>query len=301
VTPRTFELDARGPYAFEASAAFLERFTPAAQEPSAERHTHWAFATDAGDGVAGVCLRPREGAVRVEAYGSDDLALPAQVARILSLDVDGTGFEAVGERDPVVGRLQARRPGLRPVLFFTPFEAAAWSVISHRSPARQAAARKAALSEALGQAVDVHGEPRIAFPPPRAILEAPLLPGLGEPKATRLRAIAEAAVRGELDPHALRALPPDGALAALKELPGIGDFFAQLILVRGVGTTDVLPVNEPRLLRAVGLAYGIDPPDAAGLEAIAEAWRPFRTWVAFLLRVSLAELAAEGQARARRA
>jgi DNA-3-methyladenine glycosylase II len=60
-------------------------------------------------------------------------------------------------------------------------------------------------------------------------------------------------------------------------------------------------VNEPRLLRAVGLAYGIDPPDAAGLESIAEAWRPFRTWVAFLLRVSLAELAGEGQARARRA
>jgi hypothetical protein len=34
-----------------------------------------------------------------------------QVERILALDVDGSGFPAVGERDPVVGELQRRYPG----------------------------------------------------------------------------------------------------------------------------------------------------------------------------------------------
>ena len=47
-----------------------------------------------------------------------------QVTRILSLDVDGTGFPEVGRRDPVVGGLQARWPGLRPVGFYSPYEAA---------------------------------------------------------------------------------------------------------------------------------------------------------------------------------
>jgi hypothetical protein len=51
-----------------------------------------------------------------------------QVARILSLDVDGTGFPEVGRRDPVVGGLQARWPGLRPVGFFSPYEAGAWAL-----------------------------------------------------------------------------------------------------------------------------------------------------------------------------
>ena len=40
--------------------------------------------------------------------------------RILSLDHSGSEFEQVGERDPVIGRLQARFPGLRPVLFNSP-------------------------------------------------------------------------------------------------------------------------------------------------------------------------------------
>jgi DNA-3-methyladenine glycosylase II len=40
-----------------------------------------------------------------------------QVARVLSLDYDGAEFLRVGERDPVIGRLQAAAPGLRPPLF----------------------------------------------------------------------------------------------------------------------------------------------------------------------------------------
>src|SRR5262249_6675483 len=75
-----------------------------------------------------------------------------------------------------------------------------------------------------------------------------------------LRAVADAAESGLLDASRLRALRPEQALEELKTLPGIGDFFAQLILVRGVGTTDLLPTNEPRLRRAVALAYGVPEP-----------------------------------------
>jgi DNA-3-methyladenine glycosylase II len=49
----------------------------------------------------------------------------SQVERVLSLDVDGTDFPAVAQRDPVVRNLQARYPGLRPVQFHSPYEAAA--------------------------------------------------------------------------------------------------------------------------------------------------------------------------------
>ena len=47
-------------------------------------------------------------------------AIRDQVARILSLDVDGSGFAAVGTADPVVAGLQRRYPGLRPVSFWSP-------------------------------------------------------------------------------------------------------------------------------------------------------------------------------------
>ena len=93
-----------------------------------------------------------------------------------------------------------------------------------------------------------------------------------------------------LDASALRALPADQALDRLEGLPGIGPFSAQLILVRGAGESDILPASDPRLARAVALAYGLDPaPSGPALEQLAANWRPHRSWVSFLLRVFLEE------------
>ncbi len=103
-----------------------------------------AFVGDDGAAAAGVCIRAQGGGVIGEAVGdADPGAVRARFARILSLDVDGSDFPAVGERDSVVGRLQARYPGLRPVLFYSPYEAAAWALIGQRIRIAQAARRNA--------------------------------------------------------------------------------------------------------------------------------------------------------------
>jgi DNA-3-methyladenine glycosylase II len=287
VSGETFDLPARGPYSLTASARFLEGFAPAAQAPAESDHTHWAFAADDGVSHVGVCLQARGDGVALEVFGGVGPAVRDQVRRILSLDGDGIAFAAVGDRDPAVGRLRERLGSLRPVLFFTPYEAAAWAVISHRVRLRQAAGVKQRLQQELGAEIAIHGERRFAFPSPERVLASAALPGLPALKAERLWAVAEAAASGRLDAAQLRALPADEAIAQLKSLPGIGDFYAQLILIRGVGSPDFLPTAESRLLRAVGLAYDIEAPSQADVERIAESWRPFRSWVAFLLRVSL--------------
>jgi DNA-3-methyladenine glycosylase II len=77
----------------------------------------------------------------------------------------------------------------------------------------------------------------------------------------------------------------DEALAHLKKLPGIGPFSAELILVRGVGLVDLFPSETPRLHHIMGDLYDLGPePPLAQLEAIAELWRPYRGWAAFLFR-----------------
>jgi 3-methyladenine DNA glycosylase/8-oxoguanine DNA glycosylase len=58
-----------------------------------------------------------------------------------------------GAADPVVAGLQHRYPGLRPVGFWSPYEAAAWAIISQRIRIRQAATVKARMSEQLGEPV----------------------------------------------------------------------------------------------------------------------------------------------------
>jgi DNA-3-methyladenine glycosylase II len=290
-----FELVPRGPFSLEASAAFLEGFAPAAHRGGEPGHLHLAFVVDGGETAVGVCLRQPGAAVAGEVFGdADPAAVRDQVARVLSLDVDGAGFPEVGRRDPVVGRLQARWPGLRPVGFFSPYEAAAWALMVQRISIVQAARLKQRMAADLGEAVDVHGDLRHAFPGPARLAVLDGHPGLTARKVAYLRSLGEAAMAGRLDGALLRALPPEQALAALKDLPGVGDFSAELILLRGAGDPDHLPAHEPRLRHAVTLAYGLDgPPGEAQLAALAEAWRPYRSWVVLLMRVLLEETTGE--------
>ena len=208
--------------------------------------------------------------------------------RILSLDVDGSGFPEVGERDPVIGEIQRRYPGLRPVGFWSPYEAAAWTIIGHRIRITQAAALKARIAERLGEPVSFGGRVVHAFPSPQQLAKLDAFPGLAGRKPEWLRSLAQAALDGQLDAARLRAMPAEEALADLKKLPGIGDFSAGLTLLRGAGAPDAVPNAEPRLARAVALAYGLPgPATPEQVQQISENWRPYRTWVTLLLRTQL--------------
>lgn len=290
-----FSLLPRGPFSLAASTRFLEGFAPAAYRGGDDRVLRLAFVADPAfrlggrEQVAGVALRAEGDRVIGEVSGgADPESVRAQVARILSLDIDGRGFPAVGERDPVIGRLQARYPGLRPVLFFSPYEAAAWALIGSRIRITQAARIKTHLARELGGAVGVAGMTEHAFPGPSQLGHLASFPGLSDRKVGYLRELAAAATTGVLDASSLRSRTAAEAIDALRTLRGIGPFGAELILLRGAGTPDLLPTSEPRLARAVALAYGLDqPPPAPDLVAMAEAWRPYRTWVALLLRTFL--------------
>lgn len=288
---RSFELTPVGPFSLAASTRFLEEFAPAAYRQGAHGHLHLAFAV-AGSSWAtvGVCVR-QEGPRVVGDVVGDPMAVGAaagQVARILSLDVDGCGFPKLATTDPVVGRLQTRYPGLRPVLFWSPYEAAAWAVIGQRLRITQAATVKSALAEELGETVVVHEEVLHAFPAPHRLLQLEAFPGLFARKVKHLRAIARAALDGKLDAARLRAFPAEDALSDLRLLPGIGAFSADLVLVRGAGHPDHFPAHEARLARAMARAYNLgEHPSPDRLDAIAERWRPYRSWAALLLRTQL--------------
>lgn len=287
-----FRLEAQGPYSLSASTRFLEGFAPASYVGDDAERLRLAFVADGLDGgewAAGALARAEGEGVVVETYGE---AVPevvrGQVERILSLDADGRDFPEVGERDPVVGGLQERYPGLRPVLFWSPYEAAAWAIVGNRIRIAQAARVKARMAEELGEEVEVAGVREYAFPGPSRLEGLEGFRGLFGRKAEWLRALARAAREGKLEARRLRSLPVEEALVELKELSGIGGFGAELVLLRGAGVRDHLPTHEPRLARAVAMAYGLErPPSVGELREISENWRPYRTWVALLLRTML--------------
>lgn len=280
----THRLIPRGPFSLAESTRFLEGFTPAAYDGAAAGHLHLAFPVERDWRTVGVCVRQEGDAVLVDVVGDADPV--AQVERILSLDVDGSGFAAVGEADPVIDGLQRRYPGLRPVTFFSPYEAAAWAIIGSRIRMTQAAGLKRRLAEELGETVEVHGERLPAFPAPQRLRTLTGARGLTDRKIGYLHAVADAAEAGVLDAARLRALPREQALAELRALPGIGPFGADLILLRGAGEPDAFSLNEARLAGAIAARYGLTEPDPQELTAIAERWRPYRTWASVLLRAA---------------
>jgi DNA-3-methyladenine glycosylase II len=303
-----------GPFSLAASMRFLEGFTPASYHDAADGTLRLAFPADDGHSTVAAAVWQEEtangaaGTVRAEftahpgdprdpadpgsAGSAQGQAVPAQLARILSLDVDGSGFPELAAADPVVAGLMAGHPGLRPVCFHSPYEAAAWSVIGQRIRMTQAAAIKARLAEQYGKRVQVAGQTLHAFPEPLTLRAIIRVPGLTDVKIERLHALAEAAAAGELDAVRMRAMPVDDALASLRALPGIGPFSAELILIRGAGHPDVFPQHERRLRAAIADEYALgEPPETRRMTEIADRWRPYRSWVALLLRARAAEKA----------
>lgn len=283
-----FTITPDGPFSLPAAASF--GFGPATGRTEPADGMRLAFVTDDMAHHAAVRLtQDRDGTVTADVQtGADPEAAWRQARRILSLDHPAAGWTAVGARDPVIGDLQREHEGLRPVLFHSPYEAAAWSIISARRYRGQAAAIWDRLSAELGRTLTIAGEQVHAFPVPHRLLKAESLRSVAPARVQWLHAVARAALDGALDPGALSAMEPLQALARLRELPGIGPTYATLILVRAVGAADVLTFSEPRLPGYVAHFYGTGPGPASReqLERISEAWRPFRTWAAVLLRVA---------------
>ena len=285
----TYTIVPDGPFSLAAAAAF--GFGPRAGEPTpAGGEMRLAFVTDDMRHHASVHLVQRaDGAIKaVVSSDADDDVVLRQVRRIVSLDRPGGPWAELGERDPVLGALQREHDWLRPVLFHSPYEAAAWAIISARRYRTQAAAVRTRICAELGAMPTVAGEEVPAFPLPERLLAAEALSGMAANRVAWLREVARAALDGRLDAPRLAAMEHGDALTELQKLPGIGPMYATLILLRATGVADMLTSTEPRLPGYVAHFYGTGPEAAtrAEVERIAEGWRPYRTWAAVLVRAA---------------
>lgn len=268
----TVEVEVLGPWSLRTSRSFWEGFSPAALEPRAlQDQIHTVFCAEADWSSVTADVTQAGARARIRLTGEGDLEqAAAQVSRFLALDVDGRGWPEVAERDPVIADAQGQLPGLRPCGFHSPYEAAAWAVLSQRTRIVQATRSRDDL-------VELHGEGG-AFPTPERLRALDLdLPGR---KTEYMHAVASAALEGRLDAEMLRALDPHEALARVREIKGLGPFGAELVVLRGANSPDVVPRHEQRFTDEIAEQYGADQ----HVGEITEAWRPYRTWAAVHLR-----------------
>jgi DNA-3-methyladenine glycosylase II len=180
----------------------------------------------------------------------------------LSLDDPLANFYALAQGDPPFWAAVQRVYGLHQVKFLTPFEIAAWAVLTQRMPIALARNLKRALKEAYGCSLELDGARYTAFPEPSQLVTASTgeLNNIikNERKVEYLQAVTRAF--DQVDEQFLRSGPYSEVEAWLLGIKGIGDWSAHFILIRGLGRVEKLSlapgsVHEKELVAAVSRVY----------------------------------------------
>ena len=251
-------------------------------------------------GVAGYAATPGGDSEhpRVTVVVDDASHLGAACAAVETMVVSAPGPLAdLRERDPVIDRLEARHPGLRPVRQPDLLAALVRAISAQQVNLRWAATTRRRLAEAFGTEVAV-GPHRLR------VLEARHLAGV-DPQALRdlqfttakARAIvgaAEAVASGRLDPAEVAGLPDDEVIARLSALRGVGRWTAEWILARTLGRPRVV-AGDLGVRKAVGRAYaGGAMPAEEEVRSLTAHWGAAAAVAQALLLHALAEGTLEG-------
>jgi DNA-3-methyladenine glycosylase II len=107
--------------------------------------------------------------------------------------------------------------------------------------------------------------------------------GFSRQKAGYVRGLARALDSGALDLDRFESLPDDEAHRLLVEVKGIGPWTASIYQLMVLRRPDIWPVADIALATSVAEAKGLAArPNAAQMEAIGSAWRPWRSVAARL-------------------
>lgn len=144
------------------------------------------------------------------------------------------------------------------------------------------------LSVASARAVWARVETVLAPLTPERILAASdeemRLSGLSRPKQRTLRATAAALAEGRLALEALDDATPEQVHALMTAISGIGPWTADIYLLFCLHHRDGFAPGDLAIQEAARVAFDLPArPRAAELEALAEAWRPWRGVAARLL------------------
>ncbi|SES99960.1 DNA-3-methyladenine glycosylase family protein [Hymenobacter actinosclerus] len=132
------------------------------------------------------------------------------------------------------------------------------------------------------------------YPEPAALLafsdEELRTAGLSHQKAGYLRAIADFALRDELDHAHLSQLNEEELTQHLTQIKGVGRWTAQMLCMFALDMPDVFPEGDLGIQNAMRRHYGLEETGRAllrRLTELAEPWRPYRTLASKYLWQSL--------------
>jgi AraC family transcriptional regulator of adaptative response / DNA-3-methyladenine glycosylase II len=197
--------------------------------------------------------------------------------------------------DPVLADIgsgsKAGLPGMRLLGGLDGFEIAARVILGQQVTVAAARTLTLRLVERFGEAIATpYADLGRLFPSARTIADASAESigtlGIVRQRVAALQAMAAEVAAGRIELH--RSAPLQATLDALRALPGIGDWSAQLIAMRALAWPDAWPATDIGVLNALREHTGGER-NAKLAEAHAERWRPWRAYAVMKLWLSLEE------------
>lgn len=269
----------RPPFDFASSLAFLRQRAI----PDIEQIDDVSYRRDLilSRGAAWFEVRQIDGAhaLQVTARNIGALELGDVVRRIrrqFDLDADPGSVEEVLRDDELFRRKNQYRPGLRVPGGYDGFEVAVRAILGQQISVAATTTFTRRLVTRFGTAVATDdGKPVHRFPTPTELAEAPLESiGIIRSRAHALRSMARAIADGRVDFRSEQTL--EDFVARWTALPGIGDWTAHYIAMRGLAHPDAFPAGD-LILRRQAAAGGTALTEKA-LRSRAESWRPWRAY-----------------------
>ena len=211
----------------------------------------------------------------------------ARVRRMFDLDADPVAVESQLASDPLLWRQIRRDPGLRVPGAWDGFELTIRAVLGQQVSVKAATTIAGRIAARYGEKLRIEGDPdsqlNRLFPTPDRLARARFNNiGLVRSRATTIRSVATATIRGDLRFDGSQS--PDKVRAALMSIKGIGDWTAQYVSMRALKDPDAFPGSDLGLISALAHPQRVTPKE---LTARAEHWRPWRAYAAMLLWGSL--------------
>lgn len=235
-------------------------------------------------------IRFDEPAARLLLVVSESLlpVLPALIARVramFDLDADLTVIDAV------LAPFFRAGEGMRVPGAADGFELAVRAVLGQQITVAAARTIAQRLVHKFGEpVVTPWPEMNRLFPTPATLVQASG-DALGEIGIVRQRQQAIKAIAAAVAEGKLRLAPgedPETTMAALRELPGIGDWTAQYIAMRALRWPDAFPSGDVALQSALGIERGSSA--ARNALAASQVWRPWRSYAVMRTWAGLANL-----------
>ena len=284
----TLKLAYRPPLAWPQLLGFLAGRGAAGVEAAVEGR--YCRTVRLGAHTGWIAAAPDEQRAQMRVQVSESLlpALPQLRLRLrqtLDLDAHPQAVAAQLSTAPLLADVVQKIPGLRVAGAFDGFELALRAVLGQQVTVK-------AATTLFGRFAAAYGEP-IATPFAALTHLAPTAEkvaeashqqiinlGLTSKRAATVLAVAQAVAEGRITLEA--GSPIAVTRAALEALPGIGPWTSNYIAMRALRDPDAFPAGDLALLKA---AHTTKPKE---LEALSQAWRPWRAYASLYLWAALA-------------